>query len=137
MPDWTLFDHEENTGLFTGADVVFTAKIKPLIVLSDALQLCLGDFESTSDLAKKRACWTKAEGIHREIMTIWRLSFFQARRAVDAHLAKMGLNTSLPEHQSLRNAVHNECRPTTKMAFVLLQFDDLRSNRSMTSARRS
>ncbi|MCX8280070.1 hypothetical protein OSJ77_07705 [Phyllobacterium sp. 0TCS1.6C] len=137
MPDWTLFDPEANTGLFTGADAVFRAKIRPLIVLFDRLQSCLDDLEKSADAAKKRACWARAEGIHREIMTRWRLSFFLARRAVDAHLAKMGLNSSLPEHESLRNAVHKKCRPTTKMAFILLQFDDLRSNRPMTSARRS
>lgn len=129
MPDWTLFDRERNIGLFTGADAVFREKIKPLIVLFDKLKLCLDDYQNASGLARKSEYWARAEDIHREIMTIWRLSFLQACGAVDRHLAEMGLNRAIPEHESLRNAVHDKCRPTTKMALMLLQFDDVRSNR--------
>ncbi|MGH6858719.1 MAG: hypothetical protein ACRECY_00600 [Phyllobacterium sp.] len=130
MPEWTLFDHERNLGLFTGADAVFTQKIRPLAALFDTLRLCLDEYQNAANKADKSERWRRAEAIHREIMTIWRLSFLEARGAVDRHLAEMGLNGSTPEHDSLQEAVRGTCRPSTDMALLLLRFDDMRPTQS-------
>jgi hypothetical protein len=129
VPDWTLFDADNNHGLFTGAEVVFREALNPLIALFDELQQHLDDYRNADSLAEQIERWQKVEDAYREIMEIWRLYFLRARSAVNVHLAEMGLSALNPEHESLRKAVQNLCQPSVTMAICLLQFEDARMER--------